>query len=145
MWQGGCVLFLSFKMSQNSFDDVLIFDASDNRYRPTAAGADHDVYIEYALEPLSPGHCCMSLRCRADLSIGNRLGTFSSPGWRDQPTPAVIWRQNTVIAGEVDAGFGYQGSRILSPCNGSVLMSCASTMPQGQTTPKCDQLAEEIP
>gem|GEM_PF-3002694 len=116
MWQGGGVLFLIAQMSQNSFDDVLIFDATvrrsdDNFDRPTAAGADHDVYIEYALEPLSPGRCCMSLRCRADLSIGNRLGIFSAPGWRDQPTPAVVWRQNAVIAGEVDAGFGYQGSQ----------------------------------
>jgi hypothetical protein len=48
VWQGGGVLFLSLKMSQNSFDDVLIFDASDHPYRHTAAGADHDVYIEYA-------------------------------------------------------------------------------------------------
>ena len=36
-------------------------------------------------------------------------------------------------------------SRILSPFNGSVLTRCASTMPQGQITPKCDQLADEIP
>ncbi len=111
MWQGGGVLFLIAQMSQNSFDDVLIFDASDHPYRPTAAGAGHDVYIEYVLEPLSPGRCCMSLRCRADLSIGNRLGTFSAPGWCDHPTPAVVWCQNAVIAGEVDAGFGYQGSQ----------------------------------
>ena len=101
MWQCGGVLFFIAQMSQNSFDDVLIFDASDHPYRPTAAGADYDVDIEYALEPLSPGHCCMSLRCRADLSIGNRLDTFSAPGWRDQPTPAVVWRQNAVIATRV--------------------------------------------
>lgn len=39
VWQGGGFLVLSLKMSQNSFDDVLIFDASDNRYRPPAASA----------------------------------------------------------------------------------------------------------
>lgn len=53
----------------------------------------------------------MSLRCRADLHIGNRLDSFSTLGWRDQSAPAVIWRQNTVLAGEVDTGFGYQGSQ----------------------------------
>lgn len=50
----------------------------------------------------------MSLLFRVDLSIGNRLDSLFMPGWRDQSAPAVIGRQNAVIAGEVDAGFGYQ-------------------------------------
>ena len=37
MWQGGGVLFLALKMSQNSIDDVLVFDARDNSDRSTAA------------------------------------------------------------------------------------------------------------
>ena len=53
----------------------------------------------------------MSLRCRADFRIGNRLDAFSTPGWGDQPAPAVGWCQNAVIAGEIDTGFGYQGSQ----------------------------------
>ena len=111
MWQGRGVLFLSLKMSQNSIDDSLLLDTGDDSDRSAAAGADLDVYIEYAPESLSPGHRRMSLRCRADLRIGNRLDSFSTPGWRDQSAPAVIWRQNAMIAGEVDAGFGYQGSQ----------------------------------
>ena len=31
MWQGGGVLFLALKMSQNSIDDVLVFDATARR------------------------------------------------------------------------------------------------------------------
>jgi len=31
------------KMSQNSVDDVLVFDASNRPYRPTAAGTDFDL------------------------------------------------------------------------------------------------------
>lgn len=89
MWQGRGVLFLSLKMSQNSIDDSLLLDTGDDSDR-SAAAADLDVYIEYALESLSPGHRRMSLRCRADLHIGNRLDSFSTPGWRDQPSPAVV-------------------------------------------------------
>jgi Protein of unknown function (DUF3604) len=37
VWQGRGVLFLSLKMSQNSIDDVLVFDARDNSDRSTAA------------------------------------------------------------------------------------------------------------
>lgn len=55
-------------MSQNSIDDILVLSARDDPDRSSATTTDHDVYIEYALEPLSPGHCCISLRCRADLS-----------------------------------------------------------------------------
>ena len=108
VWQGGGVLFLSLKMSQNSIDDVLILDASDYLYRPTAAGAELDVYIEYALESLSPGHRRMSLRCRADLHIGNRLDSFSTPGWRDQPSPAVVRCEYAVVSGEVDPRLRHQ-------------------------------------
>ena len=67
----GGVLFLSFKMAQNFIDDVLIFDACDDSGRFATAGADLDkvnrreasskgalghVYIEHALESLSPSH-----------------------------------------------------------------------------------------
>lgn len=92
VWQVGDVLLLSLKMNQNSIDDVLICDPSDHPCRPTATGADPDVYIEYALESLSPGHRHMSFRCRVGLRIGIRLDSFATPSWRDQSAPAVIWR-----------------------------------------------------
>ena len=52
----------------------------------------------------------------------DRLDAFSTPGWRDQPAPAVVGRaaqdQHAVIAGEVDSGFGRDrpGQRC-QPCN----------------------------
>ena len=107
MWQGRGVLFLSLKMSQNSIDDSLLLDTGDDSDR-SAAAADLDVYIEYALESLSPGHRRMSLRCRADLHIGNRLDSFSTPGWRDQPSQAVVRCEYAVVSGEVDPRLRHQ-------------------------------------
>ena len=59
--QGGGALFLIAQMSQNSIDDVLVLDTCDDFYRPAAVAADFDVYVEYSLEPLSPGHGGMAL------------------------------------------------------------------------------------
>ena len=42
---------------------------------------------------------------------GDSLHTLAAFSWCDQSAPAVIWHQDAVIAGEVDAGFGYQGSQ----------------------------------
>ena len=61
MWQGGGVLFLSLKVSQNSIDDVLVLDTSDDSDRSAAAAADFNVDIEYSLESLGPGHSRMTL------------------------------------------------------------------------------------
>ena len=119
MWQGRGVLFLSLKMSQNSIDDSLLLDTGDDSDRSAAAGADLDVYIEYALESLSPGHRRMSLRCRADLHIGNRLDSFSTPGWRDQPSPAVVRCEYAVVSGEVDPGFGTSAANRAMKSTGS--------------------------
>lgn len=43
-------------MSQDSIDDVLILNTSDDSDRSAAAAADFNVDIEYALESLGPGH-----------------------------------------------------------------------------------------
>lgn len=43
-------------MSQDSVDDVLILNASDDLDRPTAATANFNIDIEYALESLGLGH-----------------------------------------------------------------------------------------
>ena len=56
MWQSGGVLFLLAKMSQDPVDDVLLFNASDDFGRPTAATANLNLDIEYPLESLGPGH-----------------------------------------------------------------------------------------
>ena len=54
-------LFLFAKMSQDSVDDVLVLDTCDDSDRSAAAAADFDVYVEYSLESLSPGHGGMAL------------------------------------------------------------------------------------
>ena len=56
MWQGGGVLFLALKMSQDPVDDVLVLNACDDPDRTTAASANANVDIEYAFEPLRLGH-----------------------------------------------------------------------------------------
>jgi len=55
------VLFLALKMSQDPVDDVLVLNACDDPDRTTAASANANVDIEYAFEPLRPGHCSMTL------------------------------------------------------------------------------------
>ena len=59
--QGGGALFLIAQKSQDSIDGVLVLDTCDDFYRPAAVAADFDVYVEYSLEPLSPGHGGMAL------------------------------------------------------------------------------------
>ena len=113
MWQGGGVLFLSLKVSQNSIDDVLVLDTSDDSDRSAAAAADFDVYIEYSLEPLSPGHGGMALGGCADFCVGDELDAFPAPGWRDEPAPAVVRREYAVVAGEVDPRLRHQCRQLL--------------------------------
>ena len=50
----------------------------------------------------------MALGGCADVCVGDRLGAFPASGGCNQPSPAVVRRQDTVVASEVDAGFGYQ-------------------------------------
>ena len=113
MWQGGGVLFLSLKVSQNSIDDVLVLDTSDDSDRSAAAAADFDVYIEYSLEPLSPGHGGMTLGGCADFCVGDELDAFPAPGWRDEPAPAMVRREYAVVAGEVDPRLRHQCCQLL--------------------------------
>ena len=49
-------LFRLAKMGQNSIDDVLVLNTSDDSDRSVAAAADFNVDIEYSLESLGPGH-----------------------------------------------------------------------------------------
>ena len=108
MWRGRGVLFLALKMSQNSIDDVLIFDASDDSDRTAAAAADFDVYVEYSLESLSPSHGGVALGGRADFCVGDRHDAFPAPGWCDYSTTAMVWSENTMVAGEVDPRLWHQ-------------------------------------
>ena len=49
-------LFLLSKICQDSVDDVLILNASDDFGGPTAATTNFNIDIEYALESLGPRH-----------------------------------------------------------------------------------------
>ena len=105
MWPRGGVQFLIVKMSQNSIDDVLIFNAGDDLYRSAAPTANFYIDTEYALEPLSPGHRGMLFGGRANLRIFNWLHTFTALCRRDQPAAAMIRSEDAMVSREVDAGF----------------------------------------
>ena len=49
-------LFLLSKICQDSVDDVLILNASNDFGGPTAATTNFNIDIEYALESLGPRH-----------------------------------------------------------------------------------------
>ena len=106
MWQGGGVLLFSLKMSQNSIDDVLVLDASDDSDR-SAAAADFDFYIEYSLESLSPSHSGMALGGGANFCIGDGLDALPALSWCDQSAPAVVGGENTMVPGEVNSWLRY--------------------------------------
>ena len=53
---GRGVLFLLAKMSQDSVDDVLIFNASDDFQRPATATAELNIDGKNAFQALGPGH-----------------------------------------------------------------------------------------
>ena len=56
-WGG---LFLVAQMSQNSVDDVLVLNTSNDFDGPAAATADLNIDVEHTLEPLCPGHNTVS-------------------------------------------------------------------------------------
>lgn len=52
----------------------------------------------------------MALGVCADFCVGVGLDAFPAPCWCDQPTPAMVWCQDAVVAGEIDPRFWYQSS-----------------------------------
>jgi hypothetical protein len=44
-----------------------------------------------------------------NVNIGDSLRAFAVFGWRNAPTPAVIRRQHTVVASEIDPRFWHEG------------------------------------
>ena len=50
------VLFLPAQVSQDSVDDILIFNAGNGPAGTSATATDLDVDLENPLEPLGPGH-----------------------------------------------------------------------------------------
>ena len=69
--------------------------------------ANLDIDIEYALEPLSPGHRGMLFGGRANLRNFNWLHTFTALCRRDQPAAAMIRSENAMVAGEINPRLGY--------------------------------------
>jgi len=98
-------------MSDDSIHDVLVLNTCDDSDRAPVAAAFPDVDTEGTFQALSPDHSGVALGGRASFRTGDSLHTLAAFSWCDQSAPAVIWHQDAVIAGEVDAGFGYQGSK----------------------------------
>ena len=107
---GRDILFLLAKMSQDLVDDVLLLNATVRRIdddfdSPPAATANLDVDFEHALESLGPGHSRMALGRCPYFRICARLKCLATSGRSDFPAPAVIRRQDAVVAGEIDSWF----------------------------------------
>lgn len=109
MRQGGGALFLIAQMREDSVDDVLVFDTGDDPDRSTAAAADLDVYTEDAFKALRPGHGGMTLGGRPDFRTRDRHASAAF-GWRDQPSPAMVRREDAMESREIDPRLRYQSS-----------------------------------
>ena len=53
----------------------------------------------------------MALGGCADFCVGKRLDAFPASRWRDEPSPAVVRRQDAMVASEIDSGFWHQGGQ----------------------------------
>ena len=53
----------------------------------------------------------VALRGCADFCVGDRLDALPASRGRDEPTPAVVWSENAMVAGEVDPRLWYQGGQ----------------------------------
>jgi hypothetical protein len=81
-------LFRLAKMGQNSIDDVLVLNTSDDSDRAYTASTDLDVDIEYSLESSCSDHCCVTLCLCPRLGIGDLLQRLTISGRCDSPMPA---------------------------------------------------------
>lgn len=45
----------------------------------------------------------MALGGFANFCVGDRYDAFPAPSWYDQPTPALVWSEEAMGAGEVDS------------------------------------------
>jgi hypothetical protein len=75
-------------MGQNSIDDVLVLNTSDDSDRAYTASTDLDVDIEYSLESSCSDHCCVTLCLCPRLGIGDLLQRLTISGRCDSPMPA---------------------------------------------------------
>jgi hypothetical protein len=114
-WPSRCFLFFLAQVSQYSIDDVLVLDTGDDPDRSAATATDLDIYVEDAFEPLRPGHGGMTLGGCADFCVGDGLDAFTAPGWRDEPSPAMVRCQDAVVAGEVDSRLWTRPARPVLP------------------------------
>ena len=99
-------------MVENRADDAGIFNAGDDLHGTAAGLAGFDIDAEYPLEALCPGHGHMALDWS---SIRRLLGSAGlapliTPGRSNQRPVLTVGSEHAVEAGEVDSGFGHQGS-----------------------------------
>ena len=97
-------------MVQNLPDDEGVFDTSDHLCATTADLASFHVNVEHPFQSLSPGHRHMTLRgCFLIVISGNFPVTLAPPGRGHPHSVFAVRRKNTMVSGQVDSGFGYQG------------------------------------
>ena len=53
----------------------------------------------------------MTLGGCADFCVGGKLDAFPAPGLRHEPSPALVWIEDAMAAGEVDSWSGYLGGQ----------------------------------
>lgn len=102
---GQCRLFLVRHVIQDLFDDLWVFDTSDDLDRTAAAFTGLDIDAEHTFEALRPGHGGMPRGIRL------RVIPAVAPG-RGHPGPqSAVGGEHTVIAGEVHPRLGHQSGQ----------------------------------
>ena len=111
-WPSRRFLFFLAQVVQDPVNGLLVFNAGDDPDRTTAATADFDVYIEYSLESLSPGHGGMALGdcfvIRMDVTPG-LAAPLAPPGGGDQSPVFTVGREYPVKSGKVDSWLRHLG------------------------------------
>ena len=93
-------------------DDCGVFDTSNHLRATTAGPAGLNVNIEHPFQSLSPCHRHMALRrCILILTSGNFPVTFAPPGRGHPHSVFAVRRKDTMVSGQIDSGFGYQGGQ----------------------------------
>jgi hypothetical protein len=93
-------------------DDHWILNAGDHPGRGTADSASFHVNVEHPFQSLSPGHCHMTLRGCFLILISSNFPVTLAPLGRSYPHSVfAVRRKNTMVSGQVDSGFGYQGGQ----------------------------------
>lgn len=103
------VIDLQVQVREDLVDNFRIFDASNNPCGAATVLASCNVNVEYALEPLRPGHCRVLFRKSPLLSACcGALAALAASCGRDLCAVLAVWREDTMVAGQIDPGSRYE-------------------------------------